>query len=246
MATQHNLHAWRKRDTIIIKAILRDRLLVRPDVRAALNRYLQSLDLEGQVKAGMMTPNQALIAFEKALHDFSRRLHSELNRRYTKQQDTDDWANPANAYNMELALANPMYDTGSLMQLALLNPLSYYSQLLDQTSAAINTAIEEETVTNEKAHPQEHENAEHQHPEHIEHEAHETEKYLAVATAIKEFEEHGPNAEGTKNKIESAFFKHTGIASDFHKEEETLKEDFAKKLELKPQRGEQSEKDDKK
>ena len=93
-----------KAELISIKQLERI-LMSRPDIRAALNRYITSLDLQGQINRGVITEQQALQLFRKAIQDFSYQLSEKMNQRFTPQFiDENDLTNPL---NIEQAINNP-------------------------------------------------------------------------------------------------------------------------------------------
>ncbi len=80
-------------------------LMSRPDIRAALNRYIASLDLQGQINRRTITEEQAAALFRKAIQNFSYQLNKQINQRFTPQFiDDNDLTNPL---NMERAINNP-------------------------------------------------------------------------------------------------------------------------------------------
>src|SRR3990167_2036508 len=80
-------------------------LMNRPDMRAALNRYIASLNLQGQINAGKITEKQALELFARAIQQFSYTISKEINARFTPQ--LIDQNNLSNPLNMEQAINNP-------------------------------------------------------------------------------------------------------------------------------------------
>lgn len=116
-------------------------LMNKPVMRATLNRYIASLDLQGQINRGTLTEQQAFKLFDKAIRDFSYLLNREINRCF------------ANADNKKLLdqtdLSNPLN-----IQSALNNPDSIASQLMNDTVAAIVAACDEEMIENEQTNQQ--------------------------------------------------------------------------------------------
>ena len=195
-------------DLIIAKALMRHAILNNPAVLVALNRYVASLCLPARVATGQLTDTEALIAFEKAIHSFARKLHTELNQRWAKQNiDQTDLSVPTN------------------MQNALNNPLSIASILMVDAAVAIQSAIRDETYQNEQQYMQDTQNNEQdtQNNEQASQQAsvtpdsNEAEKAALLVGAVTLFDEKG--ADAAKGQIESAFFKETGIKTEFHIEE---------------------------
>lgn len=218
------LHHFRKKtkDAIAARALMRNNIVATPAVINSLNRYLRSLNLQARVNSGAMTNTEALIEFEKAVHFFARKLHTFMDNKITrapKELDQTDLSNPVN------------------MQIALQNPLSYASQLMNDTAQEIINAMNIEAATNEQIMLQ---NAETTTPtetetpvsEEKESQNHESE----LIASILLFDESGPNA--AKEAIESAFFKETGIKTDFHAakeaEEDSVDHHASQKI-LKPE-----------
>lgn len=108
-------------------------LMNRPDMRAALNRYIASLNLQGQINAGKITEKQALELFARAIQQFSYTISKEINARFTPQ--LIDQNNLSNPLNMEQAINNPN---------------SFVNIQINDTAASIILAINEEAVENEK------------------------------------------------------------------------------------------------
>ncbi|MDP1574455.1 MAG: hypothetical protein Q8L78_05945 [Coxiellaceae bacterium] len=192
---------------IAANALMRHALLKNPAILAALNRYIASLCLQGRIATGQLSETQALIEFEKAIHTFTRKIHTELNKRSVATNiDQTDLSNPLN------------------MQNALNNPLSYASQLMNNTAAAIESAIIDESYQNEQAYLQQNVQSDEQTSQQVttpaESNEHDTGTAVAktalLVGAISLFDEKG--ADAARDKIESAFFKETGIKTAFSKE----------------------------
>jgi len=197
------------RDLIVAKALMRNAILKDPAILAALNRYIASLCLEGRIQTGQLSETQALIEFEKAIHFFTRRIHTELNTRSTvKNIDQTDLSIPIN------------------MQNALNNPLSVANILMVDTAATVQDTIINQAYENEQLYMQEMQNNEQAAqqaaitPEPTDNEeTDDIEKTAALIGAVTLFDEKGPDA--AKDVIESAFFKETGVKTEFHNEEPT-------------------------
>src|SRR3989338_8472041 len=103
--------SWRKSGsaTLDTHKKFRDVLLNKPEVKIALARYINSLNLQGQIDRGIITENQALALFDKATKDFALQLHNRINNSLNKLRnhpvlDQTDLSNPI---NMATALNNP-------------------------------------------------------------------------------------------------------------------------------------------
>lgn len=109
-------------------------LMNQPNLRAALNRYISSLNLQGQINRGAITEQQASELFKRAIQQFSYALSKEINQRFTPQFfiDNNDLTNPLN------------------MAQALNNPNSLASILMNDTADAIMIAINAEANENEQ------------------------------------------------------------------------------------------------
>lgn len=108
-------------------------LMNRPDMRAALNRYIDSLNLQGQINARKITEEQAVALFERAIHQFSYEISKQINQRFTPPFiDQHDLSNPIN------------------MERALNNPDSLASVQLNDTAYSVILTINEETDNNEQ------------------------------------------------------------------------------------------------
>lgn len=197
-------HSFRShgQNMIVAKALMRHAILNNPQTIATLNYYLKSLHLAQRVNTGKLSEVEALIEFEKAIHNFARRLHTELNKQWTnKALDQTDLSIPIN------------------METALNNPYSVTSQMANDAVIAIEEAITNEIMLNADAmeqnieNEQAIENTEHATPE----ETNSSDKTQTFIDAVTLFDEKG--ADAAKDKIESAFFKETGIKTEFHKEE---------------------------
>ena len=196
-------HSFRSagQDAIIAKALMRHALLNNPTTLVALNRYIASLCLKGRIATGQLSETEALIEFERAIHLFARKMHTELNKRWAQDNiDQTDLSIPIN------------------MQNALNNPLSTACTLMIDTAAAIESAVINESYQNEQVNAQTLQNsnqtADASEPK--ETEKNEIEKTATLIGAVTLFDEKG--ADAAKDKIESAFFKETGIKTEFHKE----------------------------
>jgi hypothetical protein len=109
-------------------------IMSRPDVRAALGRYITSLNLQAQINAGKITEKQALELFNRAIQQFSYAISRQINAHFTPQLiDQNDLSNPLN------------------MEQALNNPNSLASIQMNDTAYSIMLTINEETTENEQA-----------------------------------------------------------------------------------------------
>ncbi len=112
-------------------------LMNRPDMRAALNRYVASLDLQGQINRGAITDQQAAYLFRKAILDFSYTMNKAINQliqhKSPDQPDLNDLTNPLN------------------MVQALNNPDSLASIQFNDTATSIIFTTNEEADANEQA-----------------------------------------------------------------------------------------------
>lgn len=122
----------RKSELTSIKQ-LEQALMNRPDMRAALNRYITSLDLQGQINRNAITEQQALQLFRKAILDFSYQLNQKINERFTPEFiDENDLTNPLN------------------MTQAINNPNSLASIQFDDIADSIILTLNEEAAINEQ------------------------------------------------------------------------------------------------
>lgn len=118
-AANRYIQNWRKAGNSLVNTHTqyRDAILNDPALRAALARYVNNLNLQGQINKGNLTENQALKLFHDAGKDFMRELHREIdsmiissNRNLPMNQT--DLSNPI---NMDLQLNSP----GSLANIAM-------------------------------------------------------------------------------------------------------------------------------
>lgn len=191
---------------IIAKALMRDKILQLPYIMRMLNRYLASFNLSARVASGELSPNEALIIFERAIHTFARKLHYELDKQWMiRQPDLNDLSNPLN------------------VELALQNPNSIASQIMNDTAIAIRNAINEETFQNEQTYLQNLQNEEEENNNNNIIESSEINTTLENKNASAQhsdikaiiiFDEKGGIL--ARNAIESAFFERTNIHTEFH------------------------------
>lgn len=93
------------RNTSDSQKAMRDFLLNQKNVQSALAKYVNSLNLQGQINKGVITEHQALRLLEKAVVDFKSDLTSQINALFTR--NGLDQTNLALPVNMENALHNP-------------------------------------------------------------------------------------------------------------------------------------------
>lgn len=85
--------------------VMRDFLLSQKNVQSALAKYVNSLDLQGQINKGVITEHQALALLEKAVVHFKNDLTTQISTLFTR--NGLDQTNLALPVNMENALHNP-------------------------------------------------------------------------------------------------------------------------------------------
>lgn len=93
------------RNTSDSQKAMRNFLLNQKNVQSALAKYVNSLDLQGQINKGVITEHQALRLLEKAVVDFKNDLATQINTLFTR--NGLDQTNLALPVNMENALHNP-------------------------------------------------------------------------------------------------------------------------------------------
>lgn len=113
--------------------LFRDAILNQHQVQIALAKYVNSLNLQGQINNGKITENQALAMFDQAGKNFMADLNAKINTTLTKLN------NPAQSEN---DLSNPMN-----MQNALNNPNSQVSLQLNELSSMIVSGIDNQIQT---------------------------------------------------------------------------------------------------
>ena len=88
--------------------LFRDAILNQQPVQIALARYVNSLNLQGQINSGKITEDQALAIFDQAGKNFMANLNAKINSALTTlnnpAQSENDLSNPI---NMQNALNNP-------------------------------------------------------------------------------------------------------------------------------------------
>jgi len=206
---------------IIAKALLRNAILNQPTIRPLLSRFIYSLNLNNRIKSGELTPVDALIELEHALQFAARKLHTHLNYQWSYNKlDQTDLSNPIN------------------MQTALANPNSYACQLMNDIAQAviddINEQIFENDITNQQIIAAEEKNTDessgNQNEKDTDNDATGFEKM--IIRTIELFDEKG--ADASKDHVESIFFKHTGIETEFHVTEIAAEASILDKI-LKPE-----------
>lgn len=182
---------WIKKTKADLTSInqLEQALMSQPNIRAALNRYVASLDLQGRINRGAITEQQALQLFRKAIQDFSYKVNQKINQRFTPQFiNENDLTNPLN------------------MARAINNPNSLASIQWNDTIDSIIFALDEEASENEQVQNQLHMNNE-ETPTHNaptprpQPTSHEKEELLATAAL---------GIKLGKGKIEHVFEKYVG------------------------------------
>lgn len=114
-------HAFRQpeNNSAASQKAFRSAVLADPRLQLALARYINSLNLQGQINNGL-DPNHALKLMHNAATDFVQHIHSEIDKIFVKNKlDQTDLSNPLN------------------MQMALNNPNSYANQMLVSSGAML-------------------------------------------------------------------------------------------------------------
>src|SRR3989338_1144877 len=114
--------SWQNEQMTQSKALVRQKILESNDVKVALNRYLHSLNLQGQVNAGRINEQQAMQLFNQAIQNFHQHIVNTVNQQFK----------PANLPPDQTDLSKPLN-----MQSALANPNSFASQQADDCAAAM-------------------------------------------------------------------------------------------------------------
>lgn len=117
-AAKEYVHSWRKTGNSLVNTHTqyRDAILNDPALRAALARYVNNLDLQGQINKGNLSENQALKLFHDAGKDFMRELHREIDSMIiSSNQNPINQTDLSNPINMDLQLSIP----GSLANIAM-------------------------------------------------------------------------------------------------------------------------------
>lgn len=203
--------SWRKSGSTALDTHkkFRDALLNKPEVKIALARYINSLNLQGQIDKGIITENQALALFDKAIKNFTRQLHDGINDSLSKLRshsalDQTDLSNPLN------------------MQTALNNPNSLASMQMDDLVAAQVTMVSEQIQNegNNQMQPQ------------VQHIAGELGKTAIIVGALKAIDDLDHTA--SKKIVEDAFHEITdkkgGSFEHLEKEMEEKENKFQKEF----------------
>lgn len=123
-----------KKDLVNAKKIFRDALYDNDDIKTALARYINSLNLQGQVNANILTEKQAAVLFVRAIEKFERDIHVKIDRGFQKNQfDQTDLSNPQH------------------MQNALNTPGSTANLEMNAIETALIDTLNQETIANENA-----------------------------------------------------------------------------------------------
>jgi hypothetical protein len=121
------------KDLVNAKKIFRDQLYDSDGIKTALARYINSLNLQSQVNANILTEKQAAVLFVRAIEKFERDLHVNIDRGFQKNQfDQTDLSNPQH------------------MQNALNTPGSTANLEMNAIEAIMVDALNENAIANEK------------------------------------------------------------------------------------------------
>ena len=74
--------SWQNEQMTQSKALVRQKILESNDVKVALNRYLHSLNLQGQVNAGRINEQQAMQLFNQAIQNFHQHIVNTVNQQF--------------------------------------------------------------------------------------------------------------------------------------------------------------------
>ena len=203
---------------------IRDAILNRPEVQMALAKYVNSLNLQGQVNNRVITEQQAMELFTNAIQDFKRQLHTEINKCFTNNAlDLTDLSNPL---NIQAALNN-LNNPNSLASIQMGDSTATINAEADRMTQDLVLSIQSETDFTQEAQQQtmtpedsEQQNQQNQNqPENspIPKPAYDLLKGAAIVEAIKALEDK-PAAEATEKLVEKAFHGSTGMEGVFEKE----------------------------
>jgi len=239
------IQAWIKSgaNTAASQKVLRDAILNKPEMQMALARYVNSLNLQGQVNKGIITEHQALELFAKGVQDFKRQLNTAINDCFTKNQL--DQTNLANPLNMQLALANS--NTLASQQMADSGPDANIEmdREMERMSAEMVLSIEMETQFMQQAQQQrqeeqmqEEQTQEEQQDQSMQqqsmqqqsmedgksssHDPEDVVKGASISEAIKASNDKPESKEADK-LMENAFHDNTGMEGSFEKAAEASK-----------------------
>lgn len=210
--------------------ILRDALLNKPEIQIALAKYINSLDLQGQVNKGLINEHQALQLFTKAVQNFQRQVAIEINNCITASNQLDQ-TDLSNSINMQTALNNPNFLASQQMADAAENIIFAIQLDMESMEQAQQQAMQEQQVNEEQAAQEQQLNilqptpqpqAEEQLPAHV---AETILKGATIAELVKALDEK-PATKEAENLLEKAFHHITGMEGSFEKAvEEKLSSD---------------------
>jgi len=202
--------------TLKMQQMLREAILNRTDVQIALGQYINSFNLQGQINAKIMTPQEAAQRYIIATSEFEKNLQATINATFSQ-----DKLDQTDAEKFADAIANPNSLVSENMNTAasIEDDINSQSAINDETNTVAQSFIQEaETQTkllNEQTQISSQTNTT----------VDDIEKGAAVAACIKvvkELDHVDPNIVANAEKtFENSFQKITGHTIKFNELEKT-------------------------
>lgn len=239
---QKKIQSWIKSgvNNAASQKVIRDAILNRPEVQNALAKYINSLNLQGQVNKGLISEQQALELFTKAVQNFKQQINTTINNCFTNNQlDQTDLSNPI---NMQMALSNPNSFASQQMTDAAENIIQSIQMDMDTMEQSQQQAMQEQQAQDEQQNVQQAEAVEEaqqldiqqqtpqeqpqQKESSLEHTGENLLKGAVIIEAIRVLDEK-PETKEAEKLLEKAFHDHTGLNGTFEKaaEEKLSKEE---------------------
>lgn len=216
--------------------LFRNAVLNDPGLRQLLVRYIDNLNLQGQMNKNGLSEQDALQLLKKAIVDFTLKTHTAISAKINPLPfDQNDISNPINFQN---ALNNPnsllsisvndviaeLQEEAEITQEEMIDAdNAMQAQILQDDEAAEEEEAEEEEET-EKTKGEEEETGEEQKEE--EKEDTEKEKEAGIVGAITVMDDHPEEEKKGEEEVESLFKGLTGKDAKFSPKEDKAEEEI--------------------